>query len=283
VRRAGWRRGLAAALAASASLLAACVREQPPSVLQAAMARLAERGDPRREADAARPAYGGIGRFLVEDRGTCTGALVSLRVVLTAAHCLVDDAGRRSLPEWFALDAPEAGGPLVLPVTGARVAPGFRRDAPRRERARNDWAFLLVDPGGRTDLPVLLLSRMTPDEEGRTRRSEQRVTVSGYAADRPAVQQAHEDCRAVGLMADGLVVHDCVTLPGTSGAPLLVRRAGVDAVVGVVVIGGSVQMRGRAVDFGIAVSSARFQDEFREALRDAARRPSDGGPASHGL
>lgn len=182
--------------------------------------------DPRRPVDARLSPWNAIGRFETDEGARCTGALIGPRLVLTAAHCLVDEARGRLVPPRSARFV-LAGGE-VLRVAGFRVGPGFI--PARQEPWRADWAFvsLEADPPGVVPLPLL---REPPD-------AGQPLALAAWQHDRPGELSLDAGCRAIGLATYGaqglLIQHSCAGTFGSSGAPILtLARDGRWAILGV--------------------------------------------------
>ncbi|ANC91789.1 protease [Azospirillum humicireducens] len=176
-------------------------------------------GDRRVPVDASADPWRSVVRVQTNLAGRCTGALVGPRTVVTAAHCLFNPRTRRflqasSLHVLFGYDR----GEFTRHVTVARV----RTDPAYDPAAANpvvsaDWAVLTLAeaaPESAPPLPVLAvpLPAGTP------------LMLGGYSQDRAQILMADRDCRMLGESA-GLLVHDCDATRGTSGGPLLARRA----------------------------------------------------------
>ncbi len=153
-------------------------------------------------------------------RLTCTAAHIGAARVLTAAHCLYNPrTGRFFLPQSLHFLAGLEGSRFTSAVLGKAIAsgPGWDAAAPDRTRA-SDWAVVTLAGPVSDAVPVLPLSAALP-------RSGTPLRVGGYAQDNPNVLTADSDCRIVGTTTDGrgrtLLVHNCASTHGVSGAPLL--------------------------------------------------------------
>ncbi|MFN8882965.1 MAG: trypsin-like serine peptidase, partial [Alphaproteobacteria bacterium] len=112
--------------------------------------------DPRLPVPAAHPPWHAVALIEAEGAGLCTGAMVAPAVVLTAAHCLKDEAGTGLLPAArirVSVDGAEARGVAL------RVGAGF--DPAREAPWASDWALVSLNAaiGAGRVLPLL---RETP-------------------------------------------------------------------------------------------------------------------------
>lgn len=170
--------------------------------------------DPRLAVDPAQPPWNAIGRFETSEGARCTGTLIGPRLVLTAAHCLVDEARGRFVPPGAARFVL---GPTTLRAVSFRVGPGFI--PARQEPWRADWAFVLLDtaPPGARPLPLLRDALLNGTA----------LALPGWQHDRPGTLSIDHRCRVEGLAtygAQGLMMqHGCAGTFGSSGAPLLTR------------------------------------------------------------
>lgn len=187
--------------------------------------------DPRRMVDINAQPWRALGRVQTEVGSRCTGVLVGPRTVLTAAHCLFGrgtDTYVQPRSVHFLLGYDRGQWAARARVTAISAAPEYRPD---RGPAGADWALLTLDAAIGTPDRVLPLLREPPPP--RTP-----VMLGGYQQDRPEVLMADTECRMLGVQAHAggvrTIVHDCAGTRGSSGAPLLARRAdGRWAVIGV--------------------------------------------------
>lgn len=181
--------------------------------------------DPRLPVPMAYPPWDGVVLIEAEGAGLCTGAMVAPAVVLTAAHCLKDEAGTALLPA-ARLRATLAG--LEARGVALRVGAGF--DPAREAPWASDWALVSLSApiGNRRVLPLL---RETPPEHGL-------LSLPGFQRDDPDRLLVDPACRYLGLRrieGEGVMLaHDCAGTTGSSGGPLLLRGAdGRFAIIGV--------------------------------------------------
>ncbi len=163
-------------------------------------------------------------RVQTELGARCTGFLVAPGLVMTAAHCLyLPKVGRFLQPSSVHVLLGYRAGEFRAHARARafRIAPGYD---PGNESATAgaDRAILVLDRpvGGASDLLLLAPVPVAAPVP---------AMLAGYGQDRDEIAVAAPGCAVSGLAADGrgrpLLVHDCQATAGTSGAPLLVRRA----------------------------------------------------------
>lgn len=97
-----------------------------------------------------------------------------------------------------------------------------------------DWIIVRLDRCLGRKLGVLRLTTVSPTNGG----PEWRLAAAGFPYDRrlAAGVTLDPDCR-IARLARGEIAHDCATLPGNSGGPILVRDASGIAAIGINVAG----------------------------------------------
>lgn len=209
----------------------------PPSILPGLGPGVA-----RQPVDVNQPPWRGVVRVQTDVGLRCTGALVGLSVVLTAAHCLFGrNTGRVVRPGSIHVLTGYSHGVYAGHARAISVAIGtgfgLGLDGQRLPSSPvdADWAVLTLDtPLGTADR-VLPLAREIPS-------AETQVMLGGYEQDWAQIMVADIACRVLGLISTGnavLLRHTCAATRGASGAPLLRQVPGLGwAVVGIASIAG---------------------------------------------
>lgn len=175
----------------------------------------------------------------------CSGAMLSQRKLLTAAHCLLDIDNLRNAPEGIVVVAGERGNAKVLevPVEGLFVHTGFRVERLAGEvNMFNDIAVaILPEPAGVPTLPIITSASPTVGEA---------VQIYGYGQSEVGTDTANsleeliEDIRLLrsGEMEVQLVTNNHIravfsngsgVCRGDSGGPLVYVVNGRPGIVGV--------------------------------------------------
>jgi protease YdgD len=222
------RRIFWAALIAAALATAARASDLPP--------RPGIGADDRRVAvDPAQPPWDAIAKIQSNIGTRCTGALIAPATVLTAAHCLYNFRTRALLQpvSLHVLFGYERGAYRWHGhVARYEIGPGF--DGRSTFLQGSDWARLELAEAVPAKIAPLPFAPELPAAGAA-------VALPGYNQDRAQLLMTDLSCRVTGTMRAGsavFITHDCDATRGTSGGPLLIKRAGGWSVVGINVAAG---------------------------------------------
>lgn len=210
-----------------------------------------------------------VGRIDLGDAGFCTGAMITDRLIVTAAHCLFHkQTGQRF-----------ADSDIVFRA-------GFRNGRAAAEgRVRRSAVHPQYRPAGGTavsniahDLALIELIHpirnmgIVPFDVTRQPAAGDKIGVVSYArgrADAPALQEA---CDVLGKEGDNIVVMSCSVDFGSSGAPVFEFRNGRAQIVSVVSAKGEATLDGKALNVSFGVALGPKLDILRNALAEGDRR-----------
>lgn len=213
-----------------------------------------------------------IGQLETASGNLCTATLISPHLALTAGHCLLEPP-RGKQDKAIALRFISQKGVWRYEIHGIEG----RVDASLGKRLKPDgdgwivpasaapWDFGLIvlryPPSGITPIP--LFSGDKADLTAALKQVERKVTQSGYPVDHLESLYSHEDCVVTGWAQTSVLSHQCDTLPGDSGSPLLLKTDTGWQVIAVQSSAPAAKDRWRADNRAISVTG--FRDKL-EAL-----------------
>lgn len=169
-----------------------------------------------------RAEWSGVGRLLLWGGGMCTAVLLNETMAVTAAHCVFDPESRRpAKPKELTFQAGwwMSTAAAIRPVRTYVVHPDYKYvDQPGYSSISADIAILVFeDPiPDATARSFELASKIAAGDS---------VALVSYGRTRQNIPTIQEPCEVLGVQ-DAVFVLDCGAVPGTSGAPVFIRRNG---------------------------------------------------------
>lgn len=229
--------------------------------------------------DAASMPWEAIGQLETESGNLCTATLISTHLALTAGHCLLTPPGDFDPPVALRFIANAKGWRYEIHDIEARIEP----ELAKKLKADGDgwivpapaapWDYGLIilrnPPSAIAPIPLFAGSRRELTAAMKT--AGRQVTQAGYPEDHLDSLWSHNNCLVTGWAQTAVLSHQCDTLPGDSGSPLLLNTDSGWQLIAVQSSAPAAKDRYQADNRAIAVTS------FRERLEDLAQQVAPQG------
>lgn len=209
-----------------------------------------------------------IGQLETVSGNLCSATLISTHLALTAGHCLVTPPGKLDKPVALRFIAGDNSWRYEIHDIEGRVdadlgkklkADGDGWIVPAAA-APYDYGLIVLrnPPSGITPVPLFAGSRS--DLTAALKATGRKVTQAGYPEDHLDALWSHSDCLITGWAQRSVLSHQCDTLPGDSGSPLLLQTADGWRLIAVQSSAPAAADRWRADNRAIAITA--FRDEL---------------------
>lgn len=188
--------------------------------------------DRTRVTDPAASPWDAIGQLETASGNLCTATLISPHLALTAGHCLLQPP-RGNPDKAIALRFVSHKGNWRYEIhdiegrvessLGRRLKPDGEGWIVPASAAPHDFGLIILHnpPSGITPLPLFDGDRDALTEA--LKNQGRKVTQSGYPEDHLDDLYTHTDCLVTGWAQKTVLSHQCDTLPGDSGSPLMLK------------------------------------------------------------
>lgn len=230
--------------------------------------------DVRVKADSRVYPWTAVGRFNRAGRGHCTATVVAPRIIVTAAHCLINRAtGGYMAPEDLHFVAGWDRGEYLFHSIAKDIHPAPGHDPLRPATLKAvavDWALIVLEQDPSPVTGVLRPALYTEKIFWELFKSKTIFTQAGYSGDRGQVLTAHPGCKMWGF-TKGLQIaeHGCQAVPGDSGSPIIFSDGKEYRLVAV----HSAHTKNRLGGKGFAVPTASFMPALEKLEKQIARTP----------
>ncbi len=175
-----------------------------------------------------------IGQLETASGNLCTATLVTPHLALTAGHCVLTPSGE--IDKAVALRFMSQNGEWRTEVTkletlvstelASQLKPSDDGWIVPPAAAPFDFALIrLTEPQPLAITPLPLWQGSHNALRQQLKQAGRRVTQAGYPQDHLSTLYSHRNCLVTGWVQKAVITHQCDTLPGDSGSPLLLRTA----------------------------------------------------------
>ncbi|WP_174847680.1 trypsin-like serine peptidase [Yersinia artesiana] len=174
-----------------------------------------------------------IGQVETASGNLCTATLISPRLALTAGHCVLAPPGK--IDRAVALRFISHNGHWKYQITnletlvdaklGKKLKPDGDGWIVPPAAAAYDYALIRLTSKKPIPIKPLPLWDGTANELTQAlKQVDRKITQAGYPLDHLDTLYSHENCLITGWAQQGVLSHQCDTLPGDSGSPLLLKN-----------------------------------------------------------
>ncbi|MBV4366885.1 trypsin-like serine peptidase [Erwinia phyllosphaerae] len=212
-----------------------------------------------------------IGQLETASGNLCSATLISPHLALTAGHCLLAPPGKIDKVIAIRFIAHNGNWRYEIHDVETRVDPALGKKLKAdgdgwivpSSAAPYDYGLVILHnpPSGITPVPLFDGSRSELTAALKTQ--QRRVTQAGYPEDHLDTLYSHTNCLITGWAQKNVLSHQCDTLPGDSGSPLLLKSDNGWQLIGVQSSAPAAKDRYEADNRAIAVTA--FRDNL-EAL-----------------
>ncbi|WP_224552576.1 trypsin-like serine peptidase [Pectobacterium versatile] len=231
--------------------------------------------------DAAAWPWQAIGQLETTTGNLCTVTLISPHLALTAGHCVViPPKGEIDKPVALRFLATENGWHYetteIEALANKALAKKLKADGEGwivpPSAAPLDYALIWLKqtPPGIRPLPLWQGSHQALMQA--LQDNGQRVTQAGYPEDHQETLYRHQDCVITGWVHPAVMAHQCDTLPGDSGSPLMLNSTAGWVLMGIQSSAPDASERDRADNRAVSVIAIRQQLETLAKLRSPKQR-----------
>lgn len=173
-----------------------------------------------------------IGQLETASGNLCTATLIAPQLALTAGHCLLEAPNGQfdhpvvlrfiSHQSQWRYEIHNIEGKVEHSLARRLKADGDGWIVPARA-APSDFGLIVLHNAPQGIAPIPLFSGNRKALDNALTSEDYKVTQAGYPEDHLDALYAHSDCLITGWSQTSVLSHQCNTLPGDSGSPLMLK------------------------------------------------------------
>lgn len=206
-----------------------------------------------------------IGQLETASGNLCTATLIAPNLALTAGHCVLAPPGNLDKAVALRFIVGSNGWQYQTENIETLV------DQTLAKKLKPDGEGWIVPPAAAYDLALIRLKDNQPltikplllwqgDSKALTqalKQAKRLITQAGYPEDHLNNLYSHQNCKVTGWAQQGVLSHQCDTLPGDSGSPLLLNTADGWRLIAIQSSAPAAQDRDRADNRALSVTDIR--------------------------